>query len=333
VRQRLLDFIVCPRCRSRFRLHAAEARDEDVITATLECDGGHEYPVLKGIPRLLPATSEAEDFDPDIAATQRSFSSEWSVLAPTDRAWGLDIEARRRMFLDCFAIDPAALAGKTVLDVGCGHGEVELALEGSGAEVFAMELSSSIDDLPRRLERQAPDWRDRVHLLQGSVDRLPFAPGAFDLVQSAGVLHHTPDTRAAFGNVAAAVRPGGACFIEVYSAERKNRLAHEAARLVRVVSVRLPHPLLHGLCFAGAPLAWAFTRAWNAAAGEDVYRRRTVREMELSLFDGFSPRYAAHHTTEEVLGWFAAEGFAPVRRTFVNKNGFGILGVKNTHER
>ena len=40
MRRRLLEFIVCPRCRSRFRLHAAEARDEDVITAVTAIERG-----------------------------------------------------------------------------------------------------------------------------------------------------------------------------------------------------------------------------------------------------------------------------------------------------
>ena len=83
-----------------------------------------------------------------------------------------------------------------------------------------------------------------------------------------------------------------------------------------------------GLCFAAAPLLWSFSRGYNAMAGRDVYRVRTLRECELSLFDGFSPRFAHHHRTDEVMGWFSALGFTGLRKTFEHKNGFGIMGVK-----
>jgi hypothetical protein len=114
----------------------------------------------------------------------------------------------------------------------------------------------------------------------------------------------------------------------VYSAEKKNPVAHAMVTAARAVTVRLPHSVLHAACFAGAPLLWAFSRGYNAATGTGVYRVRTLRECELSLFDGFSPRFAHHHATDEVMGWFDALGFTGLRKTFEHKNGFGVMGVK-----
>jgi len=54
-----------------------------------------------------------------------------------------------------------------------------------------------------------------VHLVQADILALPFRDGAFDLVYSIGVLHHTPDPRAAFARVAAMVRKGGQCAVYV----------------------------------------------------------------------------------------------------------------------
>jgi len=42
--------------------------------------------------------------------------------------------------------------------------------------------------------------------------------GAFDVVYSSGVLHHTPDPRAAFAEVARLARPGGIVIVGVYNA-------------------------------------------------------------------------------------------------------------------
>ncbi len=333
-----------------------DCRSHDLEQGVLVCTQGHAFPVVGAIPRLFPGAMRAAQASwgallatlPPVAAaavqaaqgpldaefarlfahTQKSFSSEWAQVRPTDRAWGLDVAARREMFLRCFDLSVADLARAVILDAGCGHGEVELALYGTGAEIFAMDLSFAVDDDLARLRARDPAGALAVHFVQGNIHALPFARAAFDLVHSAGVLHHTPDTRRGFAAVADRVRPGGACYIEVYSAERKNKAAHSVASFLRRGTTRLPHPLLHALCYAAAPPLWAFTRAFNALRGETVFRKRSVREMELSIFDGFSPRYARHHTTAEVLGWFAAQGFENARKTFDHKNGFGVMGRK-----
>lgn len=46
---------------------------------------------------------------------------------------------------------------------------------------------------------------------------LPFADASFDLVYSWGVLHHTPDTRRALGEVRRVLAPGGEARVMLYS--------------------------------------------------------------------------------------------------------------------
>src|SRR6478672_928673 len=53
----------------------------------------------------------------------------------------------------------------------------------------------------------------------------PLADGQFDLVFSIGVLHHSPDPRRAFAQVASKVKPGGRLAVWLY---RRNTLPQEA---------------------------------------------------------------------------------------------------------
>jgi SAM-dependent methyltransferase len=59
--------------------------------------------------------------------------------------------------------------------------------------------------------------------------------GAFDVVYSSGVLHHTPDPRASFARLAQLARPGGTIVLGVYNtfARVPSHLRRAAARLSR----------------------------------------------------------------------------------------------------
>lgn len=84
----------------------------------------------------------------------------------------------------------------TVLSIGSGLGDYELALAGSVGRIVAVELSAVAADEARR--RLAEAGVGNVEVRTGAIDDQTFAPGTFDLIYAMGVFHHfLPAQRAA----------------------------------------------------------------------------------------------------------------------------------------
>ena len=94
-------------------------------------------------------------------------------------------------------IAPAALAGKLVLDAGCGGGRYSRQVGLHGAKVLGVDLSAAVEKAAL-LCADLPD----VSIVQADLLDLPVADAAFDMVFSIGVLHHTPQPRRAFAEIA-----------------------------------------------------------------------------------------------------------------------------------
>ncbi|HUI59266.1 MAG TPA: class I SAM-dependent methyltransferase [Steroidobacteraceae bacterium] len=112
------------------------------------------------------------------------------------------------------------LRGKSFLDIGCGSGLFSLAARRLGARVHSLDFDpqsvACTEELRRRYCPDDPDWR----IEQGSVlDRAYMsALGAFDVVYSWGVLHHTGAMWLALENALDCVEPTqGKLFIAIYN--------------------------------------------------------------------------------------------------------------------
>lgn len=82
--------------------------------------------------------------------------------------------------------------GETVLDAGCGEGVLTWYLAERGAKVTGMDISKpNIEAAKRFLEKKGVD--DRVTLVLGDAEKLPFPDASFDWVISSHVLEHLPD--------------------------------------------------------------------------------------------------------------------------------------------
>jgi ubiquinone/menaquinone biosynthesis C-methylase UbiE len=116
-----------------------------------------------------------------------------------------------------FALRAAGLAPLTgtVLDVGTGTARIPILFlqqSGSALSVHAVDLSAEMLKLAaQHVERAGLSARITLHRADGKV--LPFADGRFDMVMSNSLVHHLPEPRLFFSEVARIVRPGGAVFV------------------------------------------------------------------------------------------------------------------------
>ncbi len=102
------------------------------------------------------------------------------------------------------------IIGKTVLDIGCGAGGIDVALastHGSGY-VTGIDVEDSVLTRARELVAMK-GLTDRIGLVKVAPGPLPFPPGTFDVVFSKDSIIHIPDKRALMAEVARVLKPGG----------------------------------------------------------------------------------------------------------------------------
>ncbi|MBO9344957.1 MAG: class I SAM-dependent methyltransferase [Chloroflexi bacterium] len=112
-------------------------------------------------------------------------------------------QERRLAMVNSFA----PLAGKRVLEFGCGIGLYVQAIRRYTPHVVGFDIE---------VDRLRIGYQQGVRgLVAAAAERLPFADGAFDVVFSNEVLEHVSDDRAACREIARVLRPGGRAVIFV----------------------------------------------------------------------------------------------------------------------
>jgi SAM-dependent methyltransferase len=269
VNARLLELMQCPWCGDRFTVEPFEGSlDTKVVSGLLRSGCGRVFPIVRGIPRVLPdafqlhrdfvaqyrdrlpanaaAGDAAADASPNADAIRRtrdSFGYQWTVFSEMATDF-------RRNFLNYIApVEEAFFPGKLGMDLGCGFGRHIYNAAKFGAEMVGVDISDAIEST-----RVNTEGLPNVHLVQANVYQLPFKPGVFDFAYSIGVLHHLPEPEQAFQCVVQVVRPRGSVFVWVYSNSR--RLVNFALESVRAVTTRSPKPVQQALSFIGAAIDW-----------------------------------------------------------------------------
>ncbi len=175
-----------------------------------------------GIPNLrLPADGRTE--------TVRRFyeGAPFPGYPPGDSLSALHARARRTVFTRL--IDEAIPGDARIAEIGCGTGQMCLYLARADRVVIGADLTRASLQLAAAAARRF--GLDRVQFVETDARHPGLRAGSFDVVYSSGVLHHTPDPRAAFARLVPLARPGGIVVLGLY-----NAFARVPLRLRRVVA-------------------------------------------------------------------------------------------------
>lgn len=94
------------------------------------------------------------------------------------------------------------IAGKKVLDIGCGDGSDSEKIAQKGANVYGIDIS-------KEMIKHAKAKHPKITFVVASADKLPFTDGEFDVVYSRFALHYLNNEEPAFKEIFRVLKRGG----------------------------------------------------------------------------------------------------------------------------
>jgi ubiquinone/menaquinone biosynthesis C-methylase UbiE len=198
---------------------------------------------------------------------------------------------------------------KKVVEVGFGAGIDFIQWLRAGARVTGIDLTPEAFENARNcIEHYNLPKPEEMKV--SDAENLPLPDDTFDLAYSFGVLHHTPDTVKAIGEVVRVVKPGGEIKIMIY-----NRSS------IYAWNYWVKYALLKGKPWKS--VAWAL---WNymESVGTKAYTKPEIAE----IFSRLPVENVRVVTEVTAADWLSASAFPPLNwifRTFIY-----LAGVRYT---
>jgi ubiquinone/menaquinone biosynthesis C-methylase UbiE len=262
--------------------------------------------------------SEVQNLD---EATVRSFGRQWARFDQSP----VPEETLKRMFSEYFDIFPWERLPEDAVgaDVGCGSGRWARFAAERAATLHCIDASEEALSVARvRLSSFS-----NVVFHRCSIDALPFEEGSLDFAYSLGVLHHVPDTAAAFTAIARALKKGAPLLIYLYYTFENRpawyRFLWSVSDRARGAIAHLPPAPQSFLCDSiAACIYWPLARLARVAeaAGIDVaafplslYRVRDFYSMRTDARDRFGTPLEKRFRADEIRKMMNDAGLAQIR--------------------
>ncbi|MCP3682787.1 MAG: methyltransferase domain-containing protein [bacterium] len=363
MKQRLLNFIVCPYCSGKLKCETFVSEGKEIFEGVLKCNCGRCYPIVRGVPRMLPDSLRMDS----VRSTYPKFYSKYQEQLGaqtgegkesqkivkekrrTLKAFGYEwkkkkFSVRYREYLDQFLdlihpIKPDFFKGKLVLEGGCGTGRHTYYSADFGAEIIGVDLSDAVD-----VAYDKTKGLPKAHVIQADIYKLPFKKQMFDYVFSVAVLHHLPDPEKGFRSLLPFLKKGGTISAWVYGKEgnyllkimdpiRKHfisKLPYKAIELISFTIITLLYPIIK--LIYGPMNRSRVTRkiAWILPQNYFFYylSKMNFKVNYLTLYDQLMAPTSFYYTKKEFASWFVNAKLKKINVSWRNRNSWRGFAIK-----
>jgi SAM-dependent methyltransferase len=350
------------------RLETFETDGDQIMEGVLRTPSGRFFPIMRGVPIFLDGDLRPDlaDFcrrhdlplpaggaDPHAegqALTNVTFSDKWKRF----KNYGLEPEHKEFLFgwyckklglPDTQALQAFYRDRDAVLEVGPGSGfNSRFIAENCRGQHYALDISEAA------FTTFENTWQlPNCTVVQADLMHAPFADESFDFIIADGVLHHTPNTRAAVEALYKKVRPGGQFFFYVYkrmgaaryfcdqhirdsfmklsteecyaACEGLTDLGRELSRLNAKITLTKPIDVL-GIPAGEHDVQRLVYYNWIKCFWNEAFDYETNNMVN---FDWYHPHHAWQHTPEEVANWLSELGVREFKFNDANPNGISVL--------
>ena len=317
---------------------------KEIKDGLLYSETGFVFPIINGIPRLLIESiydyagflqqhlpgyaSLKNDLEKNYKGvldhcisknkkTKQSFEFEWSFLDPKekDNIWRDDSSSMPEIFLKETGEDTSFYAGKTVIDVGCGHGIMTSKIAAMASLAIGVELSKAVENAYNK------NQNNNAWYVQADLQFLPFDDATFDVLYSSGVIHHTNNTELSLSLIEPVVKPGGKLCLWLYHPQ--NNRIHNMILWLRSITSKLPLRLSFVLLMIFVfPFTFLIKKIKNK-------RKISYREEIIDLLDQFTPEFRYEIPHDQAMLWLKRRKYADIHITTENQFGFSVTGNKS----
>lgn len=358
MKKEILEYLVCPFCQTKFQLETFLIKEQEIIHGLLECRC-REYPIINGVPRILPDSFRKElvnnhkkffkryhlkDYsvkktgsdrvisEREKIVTTKRFSYEW-------KKFPLLYQEYEKQFLGWIDLPKEFFKDKFVLDAGCGTGRhVHYAANYGVKLVIGIDLGESVEVAYKNNQD-----KNNVHIVQADIYYPPFKDETFDYAYSIGVLHHLPNPEKGFRKIIPLLIKNGHISIWVYGKEgngllkimdpiRKHFISKLPIKIVDALSLTIITPLYPIFkCYRIINESRNFNAVSKILPQNDFFyylSKLNFRICHCILFDQLLAPTAFYHNKNEINSWFVKAALKNVKVTPRNNNSWRGFGEK-----
>ena len=305
-----------PSCSRKLRLISKKERASTINKGKLICKCS-EYDIKDGLPILLKHEPKHKS----------EWDDQWGLYSEKIKLWDTDVsEWEENMLKESLILKHTSeLKGKWVLDAGCGPGVISSKLSKycKNGGLVGVDMSSAVKFANYYFSStpMIAAINDNLHFVQADILKLPFKDGAFDIIYSAGVLHHIDETEFAFRSLLRCLKKGGKISIWVYNRDTSLKVKILEVYFRKVLT-SLPRKFRKKALYSLLPLFLIK----QSLLGKN--HKQKAKEKLLHIYDALYHKVAKRYFSQDMVDLFKRNGLKDIVIGREDESGFSVTGIK-----